>query len=133
MGSHIGCQETTAEAANNKQATGSASGDNKEDITGLQIQQKAGFPKFGQDEYYNCIQFHFFCDSNWTSDLFPAGLSASPSLLSPLLPLSPAASGHPKKATKPRGWGGRGLEEPGVESKILSFMYLIAGTLMALW
>ena len=52
--SHIGCQETTAEAANNKQATGSASGDNKEDITGLQIQQKAGFPKFGQDEYYNC-------------------------------------------------------------------------------
>merc|ERR1712222_247670 len=99
MGSHIGCQETTAEAANNKQATGSASGDNKEDITGLQIQQKAGFPKFGQDEYYNCkwkqwenspiednyyscFQFHFFCDSNWTSDLFPAGLSASPSLLS---------------------------------------------------
>merc|ERR1712203_502510 len=53
-------------------------------------------------------------------------VSQHPLLCSLLLPLPTAACGHPKKATKPRGWGGRGLEEPRVESQTSSFYVLSA-------
>merc|ERR1712172_369228 len=47
-----------------------------------------------------------------------------------LFPLPPAAGGHPAKATKPRGRGGRGLEEPRVESEASSFyVFIRVGTL----
>merc|ERR1711881_661700 len=67
--------------------------------------------------------------SSSTSGTAPTGSQTS-SLLVSQHPLLSAARRPPEEATKPRGWGGRGLEEPRVESKISSFfMYLSVGTL----
>jgi len=147
MGSHIGCQETTAEAANKRQTTGSASG-NRGRIyhqSSPRIKQKQGSPRFDQNEFHNskwkqwensrvednrsCFQLHLW-DPNWASDVLPAGVAAPSPLLAALLPLPTAAGGHPEKATKPRGRGGRGLEEPRVESETSSFyVFIRVGTI----
>merc|ERR1712198_473726 len=53
MGSHTGCQETTAEAANKKrQATGSASSNTRRTYRhSSRIKQRQGFPKSDQNEH----------------------------------------------------------------------------------
>merc|ERR1711971_499332 len=58
MGSHIGCQETTAEAANKRQTTGSASG-NRGRInhqSSPRIKQKQGSPRFDQNEFHTASE-----------------------------------------------------------------------------
>merc|ERR1712088_521945 len=121
----IGCQETTAEAANNRQTTGSASGSSRRiHHHSSWIKHRQGSRRFDQN------QFHYWDPDFWASDVLPARLAAPPPLLSPLLHLPTAACGHPEKATKPRGWCGRGLEEPRVESQTSSFyVFIRSGTL----
>merc|ERR1712158_118228 len=74
--------------------------------------------------------------SSSTSGAPTSGPQTSSLLVSqhPLLRLPTAACGHPEKATKPRGWGGRGLEEPRVESKNIILLSIYPrGNIMALW
>merc|ERR1712083_93487 len=59
-----------------------------------------------------------------------AGLPTPSSLLSSLLPFATAAGGHSKTAAKSRGWGGRWLEEPRVNSKISLFYVFNRGSVM---
>merc|ERR1711918_257889 len=71
--------------------------------------------------------------TNGASNFLLACLPTPSSLLSSLLPFATAAGCHSKTAAKPRGWGGRWLEEPRVKSKISLFYVFNRGSIMALY
>merc|ERR1712062_941206 len=82
------------------------------------------------EDNHICVQFHFY-HTNRAPNILLAGLPTPSSLLSSLLPFATAAGCHSKTAAKPRGWGGRWLEEPRVKSKISLFYVFNRGSIMA--